>query len=193
MLWKTKLIGCLALVLLTWTISRAGMMSAPTLRDLIRANSHIVIGQVLSKEARSESVVVTDNGLRSNLVFTYYEISVTESIKGESTETYIVRTLGGKLEEFSVVYDGMPNLSVGEKVVLFLTPSDRPGRTEAEVAYNLRHHHFAKFQVDLVDGHEMVNLPTSKSVLGIEDESASSKQIRLRSLKDRISSHLPTE
>jgi len=169
------------------------MMSAPMLETLVKDNSHVIIGRVLSKESRRESVVITDDGLRSNIVFTYYDLLVTESIKGNLAKNYTLRTLGGELENYSVVYDGMPNLTIGERVLLFLTPSDRPGRTEAEVAYNLRYHHFAKFQVELVGGKEMVNMPMSKSVLGIEDESTSSKQIELRSLKKLISSHVSTE
>jgi hypothetical protein len=61
-------------------------------------------------------------------IYTFYTLSVLQSVKGnKGTTTITLRQLGGTVDNVASVVPGMPSFKKGEEVVVFLTQKDAAG------------------------------------------------------------------
>lgn len=86
------------------------------MQSLVANSDKIVYGTVSDVESR----------LEKGRVYTYTEIRVDESVKGQAGESITIRQLGGETEELATWVAGMPRFAEGEQVITFLEQTKDP-------------------------------------------------------------------
>ena len=86
------------------------------MQSLVANSDKVVYGTVSDVESR----------LEKGRVYTYTEIRVDESIKGDAGETVTIRQIGGETEELATWVAGMPRFAEGEQVITFLEQTKDP-------------------------------------------------------------------
>lgn len=158
----------LALSLLTVSApepARASTFRAMSVEELTRSSAAVVEGTVLSLESSWNA--------ERTLIFTEAEVRVDRTLVGEEGRRITVRTVGGTVADVRIVADGFPTFSVGERVMLFLTPD----RDRFQVTgYKLGH-----FRVEKgADGQDMA-FPTVDPAMLRQQPSV---EVRPRSLQE---------
>jgi hypothetical protein len=105
----------LALVLATAAWLHATTVQRLTLEDLVSKAQHIVSGKV-----QNSRTYWSANG---KLILTNYTIEVGETIKGQSSRTFELTTIGGKIGDRELHVSGMPSFEKGENIVVFTESS----------------------------------------------------------------------
>jgi PKD repeat protein len=112
--WQTCVYAVLIAVLVV-PVASATTIVMPTDDQLIVKSPVIVEGTVVSS-------VPVQIGTR---IWTETQVNVGRSIKGDASGTITIREIGGVLgDQFTKIF-GAPEYSVGERVLLFLTPTPR--------------------------------------------------------------------
>ena len=106
---------------------RASTVAGATVEDLARAAGAIVEGQVTHTRA-----VTVDDGRR---ILTVVTVSVARSLKGGAFTQVQVVVPGGHVGNIAQQVTGLPALTVGEQVVLFL--ARRPGAAHPVPRFDL--------------------------------------------------------
>ena len=89
--------------------------------------------QELTKKSNSIVMARVDDAVSSwdaahKEIYTFYTLSVLQSVKGnKGTTTITLRQLGGTVDNVASVVPGMPSFKKGEEVVVFLTQKDAAG------------------------------------------------------------------
>lgn len=91
------------------TVQRLG------LEDLVKRAHTIVVGRVTN----SRTYWTPDR----KLILTNYTIQVDESMKGATSKTMEVTTIGGKVGDVELHVSGMPSFQQGESAVVFIEQS----------------------------------------------------------------------
>jgi len=94
------------------TISHATTVERLSLDDLVRKAQKIVIGKVSNVQTHW-----TDNG---KLILTTYTVDVQENMKGQTSRTLEITTVGGRLGDLILNIAGMPSFENGETAVVFV-------------------------------------------------------------------------
>lgn len=89
------------------------------LAEMTRHADRIVVGRVLKAEAKR------GEGEDAELIFTYYTLRVEHPIKGTRAKRVVVRVLGGSLGDLTTSVSHMPELSIGDRGVLFTEDDPR--------------------------------------------------------------------
>jgi hypothetical protein len=103
------------LVLLTTSWSYGTTVERLGLEDLVKKARAIVVGKVTASH--------TYWSADKRFILTDYTIEVGESIKGSSSGTLSVTTVGGKIGDTELYVSGMPSFEKGENTVLFIEQS----------------------------------------------------------------------
>lgn len=112
--WQTCVLSLLTVALFV-PLASATTIVMPTDEQLVAKSPDIVEGTVLS------SVPVQIG----NRIWTETQVVVSRTIKGDAAGTITIRELGGQLGDHITKYFGTPEYTVGENVLLFLTPTPR--------------------------------------------------------------------
>lgn len=80
------------------------------LKDLTAKSEQIVMGRVLSLDAK----------LEGGRVFTYVTLQVSERLKGQGDPTVTLRLVGGRTPDLATLVSGQANFRRGEEVLVFL-------------------------------------------------------------------------
>src|SRR5713226_2270914 len=94
------------------TSAQATTVRRLSLDDLVAKAEVIVTGQVIDSRTYR-----TPDG---KLILTSYTVQVAENIKGKTSLTLNVTTVGGKVGDTILRVSGMPEFQPGESAVLFL-------------------------------------------------------------------------
>ncbi|HEY2379777.1 MAG TPA: hypothetical protein VGK48_01225 [Terriglobia bacterium] len=86
-----------------------------SLEDLVRRAHTIVAGRVVNSR--------TYWSTNRRLIYTNYTIQVDETIKGQSSRSIEVTTIGGKIGDVELHVAGMPSFQSGETAVVFVEQS----------------------------------------------------------------------
>lgn len=101
-----------ALAAVAPSVAEATIVRALDLRGLVRGADHVVVGTVVSVEARYDHLdrIVTDATVR-----------VDESMHGPARagSTVVVRRLGGTIGDVGLRVEGEPSFAAGERILLF--------------------------------------------------------------------------
>lgn len=102
-----------------------GSIAYRSMEDLKRLSSHIIYGEVVDETVIQ--VAPTDGGKPIN--FTNYSVIPIQNIYGklDTAEPITVRVMGGSNEALEVIYDGAPDIKVGDRSIFFLNKSDVGG------------------------------------------------------------------
>ncbi len=92
------------------------------------ADATILIKKNLAQlAAESERVVIAEVGVQrgayakgTRVIFTYTQLNVVSTLKGENTGTLELAEVGGTVGNITTVVVGMPRFAEGERVLLFL-------------------------------------------------------------------------
>jgi hypothetical protein len=106
------------LILLTATLFlpvQAATLRRLTLEDLVEKADCIVIGRVVGSH--------TFRSPDQKLILTRHTLEIQQSLKGNPSPTMEVTTIGGQIGDTILQVAGMPSLTVGESMVLFLKPA----------------------------------------------------------------------
>ena len=110
---KNRFFVCiLVLSFLVTTLSHATTVERLNLDDLVRRANKIVAGRV----SNSRTLWSSDR----KLIHTVYTIEVHETMKGESSRTVELTTVGGKIGDIILHVSGMPSFEKGEDTVVFV-------------------------------------------------------------------------
>jgi hypothetical protein len=111
---------CLALVCLLFpvlsTVTTATTVERLTLEDMVTRSQGIVQGTV-----RGSRSYWSPNG---KWILTSTTIEVTESIKGQTTRSVEVTTVGGQVGDSVLYVGGMPAFTPGESTIIFVERSN---------------------------------------------------------------------
>jgi hypothetical protein len=102
-------------ILLFTTSAYATTVQRLGLEDLVKRAHTIVVGRVTD----SRTYWAPDR----KLIFTDYTIQVDESMKGQSSRSVAVTTIGGKIGDVELHVSGMPAFQRGENAVVFIEES----------------------------------------------------------------------
>jgi len=89
--------------------------------------------QELAKKSDSIVMARVDDAVSSwdaahKEIYTFYTLSVLQSVKGaKGTTTITLRQLGGTVDNIASIVPGMPSFKKGEEVIVFLTQKDAAG------------------------------------------------------------------
>jgi len=89
--------------------------------------------QELTKKSDSIVMARVDDAVSSwdaahKEIYTFYTLSVLQSVKGnKGTTTITLRQLGGTVGNIASIVPGMPSFKKGEEVIVFLTQKDAAG------------------------------------------------------------------
>jgi len=89
--------------------------------------------QELTKKSDSIVMARVDDAVSSwdaahKEIYTFYTLSVLQSVKGsKGTTTITLRQLGGTVDNIASIVPGMPSFKKGEEVIVFLTQKDAAG------------------------------------------------------------------
>ncbi|MDP7115130.1 MAG: hypothetical protein QGH45_24360 [Myxococcota bacterium] len=110
----SPLVGLVLLATIGWTAgARATTVHPFSLDELIYVADRIVVGQVLTTEAR----FTPDGGA----IVTTVELQVDQVLKGAPVDGVLdVRVLGGETGGFALHVEGAPRFDAGERTLLFL-------------------------------------------------------------------------
>lgn len=104
----------LAMVLTSWVLPlRCATLERLSLDDLITRSTTIVRGKVTASWA----------ALTGSVIYTHYQIQVSEQFKGAAQNSVEVMTPGGKVKGLTSSYAGSPVLNQGDEFVFFLWTS----------------------------------------------------------------------
>jgi len=109
---KKRIVFFFIFVFWLTTTSHATTVERLSLDDLVRKAHKIVIGKV--SHARTHW---SDNG---KVILTTYTIEVQESIKGQTSRTQEITTVGGKIGDLILNVAGMPSFEDGETAIVFV-------------------------------------------------------------------------
>jgi hypothetical protein len=109
--WALQHAALLVLAALSSSLSWATLVPAMTLEELASQSQSVVQGKVV----RTWSA--WDNS--QQLIWTHYEVEVSDSLKGPAQGTLVVSEPGGTIGETSMLIAGTPVYEVGEEIVLF--------------------------------------------------------------------------
>lgn len=113
-------IAIAALALVGAQVAFATTVQKLTLQELTKKSESIVMARV------DDAVSSWDAGHKE--IYTYFTLSVLQSVKGSKGATTItLRQLGGTVGTIASVVPGMPSFRKGEEVVVFLTQKDAAG------------------------------------------------------------------
>lgn len=107
-----RLIFSFALILLLTIAAQATTVERLTLDDLVKKSQQIVVGKV-----RDSRTYWSGNG---KLIFTSYTIEVQENLKGRTSRTVELTTIGGTMGDVTLHVAGMPAFNKGESAVVFI-------------------------------------------------------------------------
>lgn len=114
-LMKRTIFLSFVFILIASFSARATTVERLTLGDLVKKSNKIVAGQVNSSRTYWSS-----NG---KLILTSYTITVRETMKGESSRTLELTTIGGTIGGMTLHVSGMPSFEKGEDAVVFIENS----------------------------------------------------------------------
>lgn len=86
-----------------------------TVQELAHHSSAVVEGTVVQTRSFWND--------EHTMIFTEAVVEVEAALVGDVPSTVTVRTVGGTVDDFRIVADGFPVFTVGERAVLFLTPT----------------------------------------------------------------------
>ncbi len=110
-----RFIASFGLAVLFSISSLATTVERLSLDDMVKKAQSIVHGRV-----RGARTHWSDNG---KLILTTYTIDVSETIKGQSSKSVELTTLGGTIGNLTMVVSGMPAFQTGEDAVVFIEKS----------------------------------------------------------------------
>lgn len=110
---------CGILIILGSALLGATTLQQLSLEQMIQESTSIVSGKVMGSTAV----------MRGSMVFTKYQVRVTDQWKGKTGSDVDVFVPGGKLGSLTQTYPGSPKLGEGQEYVLFLWTS-RTGLTQ---------------------------------------------------------------
>jgi len=116
-----------------------GIVAKMELPDLTREADEILIGKVIKKINTFRETGVDGQ----EMVYTRWLIEPTKKLKGQGQQPIIVRVMGGRYGLTIVEAEDAPSFSVGEKVLVFLSPL--PDTTNE---YWIRGEFQGKFKID---------------------------------------------
>lgn len=88
------------------------MVPRLSLEQMVESSERIVHG----RSVRSWSAWDADH----RIIWTHYEIEVSDSLKGEPVRTMVVSEPGGAVDGMELTIAGMPRYGAGEEMVMFL-------------------------------------------------------------------------
>ena len=112
---KRRLLIPLLLVFFTNSAAYGTTVERLDLDDLVRKAHKIIVGKV------SNSRTFWTNNRK--LILTSYTVEVQETIKGESSHTLELTTIGGSIGDLTLHVAGMPSFDRGENTLLFVENS----------------------------------------------------------------------
>lgn len=112
--WQTCVLAVLTAAFFV-PLASATTIVMPTDEQLVAKSPDIVEGTVLSS-------VPVQIGSR---IWTETQVAVSRTIKGDAAGTITIHELGGQIGDNITKYFGTPEYTVGENVLLFLTPAPR--------------------------------------------------------------------
>ena len=113
---KVFMLGCLAAILAPLPGSTLEQLS---LDDMIRLSTVIVRGKTQP----------TVSAYRSSIIYTHYQVQVSETLKGPATNQLDMVVPGGAANQMQQTFAGAPTLAPGQDYVLFLWTS-KSGMTQ---------------------------------------------------------------
>lgn len=99
-------------------VAHASVSLAVTMAELVERAELVVVGVAMERRSQWESV---GGGKR---IVTYTRVDVERAVYGAAPAELWVRTLGGVVDRIGQQVAGEPRLAIGERTLLFLTPSD---------------------------------------------------------------------
>jgi hypothetical protein len=155
---KRYLVGLVALLMMTVPASASTFISMD-LDQLIAESEMVVVARV----------VKTSYGWseRGGLIVGRNILAVQETLKGQAPAKLAVRTFGGEVGGFRVEAHGMPQLTKGEKVILFLARDEHTGTLQI-VGYQQGHYR----EVELDSG-QLLAVSQAEEGLNIVDRRGS--------------------
>ncbi len=108
---KVFMLGCLAAVLAPLPGSTLQQLS---LDDMIRLSTAIVHGKAQQ----------TTPSYKGSIIYTHYNVQVSETLKGHSASQFDVAVPGGAANRYQQTFAGAPNLTPGQDYVFFLWTSN---------------------------------------------------------------------
>ena len=149
-----RVVGALGIALLLVLGSQTGTARATSLElegtaDLLEKSDSVVIGRVVSTEARMRE--------EHQFIYTYVTLEVDEVLKGhtaQSGRTIVLEELGGQVGPWLHYVEAVPHYHAGERVLAFLEDRDEGlFRTYGMIQGKFR------FETDLRTGEEMLTRP----------------------------------
>jgi len=116
---RSVVVSALAAVLVMPLSLRATTVIAPTFDELVRAAEVVFRGEVIDTRSR---LVATPDG---ETIVTDVYFNVERVLKGKTGATLVLQFLGGKVGDRRYQIEGMPTFLVGDRDVLFATPSQQ--------------------------------------------------------------------
>src|SRR5262245_44016999 len=110
---RSPLVVCfLAWALLKCLVAEATTVEKLSLEEMTRRSKKIVVGRCISTESRWNE--------KNTLILTFSKFSVSEDLKGESSGSITVMTVGGTVNGVTQTVAGTPQFAADQEVVLFL-------------------------------------------------------------------------
>src|SRR5262245_44881003 len=114
-MYRQRLIISLFLVFFASFVAHATTVERLDLHDLARKAHKIIVGRVSNSRTFWSS--------NRKLILTSYTVEVQETIKGESSHTLELTTIGGTIGDLTLHVAGMPSFERGENTLLFVENS----------------------------------------------------------------------
>jgi hypothetical protein len=107
---KVFILACLAVILAPL---RGSTLQQLSLDDMIRLSTAIVHGKTQQ----------TFSAYRNSIIYTHYQVQVTETLKGSTSSQIDMAVPGGSANQLQQTFAGAPTLAPGQDYVLFLWTS----------------------------------------------------------------------
>ncbi len=101
------------LLAMMWNFSYSLTIARATLKELSNESELIVRARVTSSHCQWE------NEVQKN-VYTFSDLDVIETIKGEKVNKITIRQLGGQIGDWGMIISGTPYLQKGDEAIFFL-------------------------------------------------------------------------
>ena len=199
---KILLGSCLLIAIALLISARWGTkaVNAPPPNDLPIPDTSLAVALSVEDMVNQSDVIAIGNCVETKSIWvdrtlvTLATISVTESLKGNTTSTITVELPGGidanRAVPIAMSYPGAPNLTPGENAFLFLTATG-----EVAGSYNVAGFSQGKFSIVDEDGEQMVSRNLTKTSLKSDNgvRRGGSDLMPLASLKEQVRGYLKNQ
>ena len=199
---KILLGSCLLIAIALLISARWGTkaVNAPPPNDLPIPDTSLAVALSVEDMVNQSDVIAIGNCVETKSIWvdrtlvTLATISVTESLKGNTTSTITVELPGGidanRAVPIAMSYPGAPNLTPGENAFLFLTATG-----EVAGSYNVAGFSQGKFSIVDEDGEQMVSRNLTKTSLKSDNgvRRGGSDLMPLANLKEQVRGYLKNQ